>query len=121
MLDVARGDPVRSRFLRASLTRLREASDDERFRAMVDDILAGRRSLRDAATSEAFNRGIADKVDEGARRYQELSEAEREALAAQGEQQFAALREDIRQGEAGDRTPPDDDDEDFGDQSPLRD
>lgn len=125
MLDIARGDPARSRFLREALATLRETSDDERFRTMVDDILAGRRSLRDAATSEMFNRGIADKVDEGARRYQELSEAEREALAAQGEQQFAALRADIEQSRSGEprRPTPNEADEDFGedfgDESPL--
>jgi hypothetical protein len=119
MLDIARGDPARSRFLRAALTRLRDTSGDERFHTMVDDILAGRRSLRDAATSEVFNRGIADKVDEGARRYQELSEAEREALAAMGEQQFAELRGQAEPGPAADAAP-DEDDDDFGDESPLR-
>jgi hypothetical protein len=102
MLDIARGDAARSKFLRASLTKLRDASGDEQFRSLVDDILAGRKGLREAATSEVFNRGIAEKVDEGARRYRELSDEEKERLAAQGERQFAVLREQIRRGEDGD-------------------
>lgn len=102
MLDIARGDAARSKFLRSSLTKLRDASGDEQFRSLVDDILAGRKSLREAATSEVFNRGIAEKVEEGARRYQELSDEEKEELAAQGERQFAALREQIRRGDDGD-------------------
>jgi hypothetical protein len=109
MLDVARGDQARSKFLRASLVKLRDTSGDEQFRSMVDDILSGRRSLREAASSEVFNRGIADKVDEGVRQYEALSDEEKEALAAQGEQQFAALRAQIgRDGSPGD------DDDDFG-------
>jgi len=65
LLDVARGDPARSRFLRASLQRLRESSTNNQFRAMVDDILAGRKSLRTAAASELFNSEVADKVRQG--------------------------------------------------------
>jgi hypothetical protein len=109
MLDVAHGDPARSAFLRAALRRLRESSRDERFRALVDDILAGRSSLRAAATSDVFNRSIATWVDEGARRYQELPEEEREELAAQGEQEFAALREELSEAPSTDRAPDDDD------------
>jgi hypothetical protein len=110
MLDVAHGDPARSAFLRAALRRLRESSRDERFQALVDDILAGRSSLRAAATSDVFNRSIAAWVDEGARRYQELPEEERDELAARGEQEFAALREELSEAPSTDRAPDDDDD-----------
>lgn len=95
MLDVARGDPARSEFLRAALEILRESSGDERFRTLVDDILSGHTSLREAATSDVFDREVAPLVDEGARRYQELSEEEREELAARGEEEFEALRDDL--------------------------
>jgi hypothetical protein len=110
MLDVAHGDPARSAFLRAALRRLRENSRDERFRALVDDILAGRSSLRAAATSDVFNRSVATWVDEGARRYQELSEDERDELAARGEQALAALRAELSEAPSADRAPGDDDD-----------
>jgi hypothetical protein len=115
MLDVARGDKARSAFLRASLVKLRDGSGDEQFRTMVDDVLSGRRSLREAAVSEVFNRGIAEKLDEGTRRYQALSDEEKESLAAQGEQQFAALRARIEQPD-----PPDDDDDDFGNSGGIK-
>jgi hypothetical protein len=119
MLDVARGDKARSQFLRASLEKLRDASGDEQFRTLVDDVIAGRRSLREAATSEVFNRGIADKVDEGARRYQALSDEEKESLAAQGEQQFAALRARIERPDSGDDDS-DDDGDDFGNSGGIK-
>ncbi|WP_156893391.1 hypothetical protein [Actinokineospora enzanensis] len=69
----------------------------------MDDVLAGRTSLRQAATSEVFSRGILAQVEEGARQYRELSEDERAPLAEQGEREFARLR-----GESG--TPNEDDD-----------
>lgn len=95
MLDVARGDPARSEFLRAALRRLQEASGDDRFRTLVDDILSGHVSLREAATGDVFDREVRPLVDEGARRYQELSDDEREELAAQGEHELAELRDDL--------------------------
>jgi hypothetical protein len=115
MLDVARGDKARSQFLRASLVKLRDASGDEQFRTLVDEVLTGRRSLREAAASEVFGRGIADKLDEGARRYQALSDEEKESLAAQGEQRFAELRARIeRPGPAADG------DDDFGNSGGIK-
>jgi hypothetical protein len=111
MLDIARGDPARSKFLRESLAKLREHSKDPQFRSMVDDILAGRRSAREAATSEVFNRGIADKVEQGAQQYQALSGEEKEELAAQGEQRMAELREEIQRGNQPADPDPDDGDD----------
>lgn len=111
MLDIAHGDPARSRFLREALGKLRSASDDKKFQCLVDEILAGRKSLREAARSDVFNSAVVDKVDEGARRYRELTEAEREQLAADGEQKFGALRDRLAQG--GGRSEQDED-EDFG-------
>jgi hypothetical protein len=94
-LDIARGDPARSEFLRAALEVLRESSGDDRFRMLVDDILDGHTSLREAATSDVFNREVAPLVEEGMRRYQDLSDDEREELAARGEEEFEVLRDDL--------------------------
>lgn len=92
MLDVAGGDPALSRHLRNSLTLLRDRSDDPEFRRLADDVLAGRRGLRDVATSPVFAQALNPQVERFARWYEQLSEAERAALAAQGEEQFAAER-----------------------------
>ncbi|HEY0700929.1 MAG TPA: hypothetical protein VGD43_24360 [Micromonospora sp.] len=92
MLDVAQGDPALSRHLRNSLQLLRDRSDDEDFRRLADDVLAGRRGLRDVATAPEFSRVLNPQVERFAERWEELSDAERAALAAQGEQQFAEQR-----------------------------
>ncbi|MBF9130743.1 hypothetical protein I0C86_17515 [Plantactinospora sp. S1510] len=95
MLDVARGDPALSQHLRNSLKLLRERSDDPEFRRLADDIIAGRRGLRDAATSPVFNRALNPQVERFAQRWEELSDEEKAELAARGEADFAASRERI--------------------------
>lgn len=120
LLDIARGDAARSRYLRAALGALRDSSGDEAFRSVVNDVLAGKASLRDAAKSEVFSRGLADRVDAGVQQYANMSEREREVLAAQGEHQLAKLREQIRHERAGSTSGPGDDDEDEGGGSILR-
>lgn len=95
MLDVAQGDPALSRHLRNSLELLRDRTDDQDFRRLADDVLAGRRGLRDVASAPAFARVLNPEVERFAQRYEELSDAEREALARQGEEQLATERERI--------------------------
>lgn len=97
MLDVAGGDPALSRHLRNSLTLLRDRSDDPEFRRLADDVLAGRRGLREVATSPVFAQALNPQVERFAQRYEQLSDAERAALAAQGEEQLAAERAVIEQ------------------------
>jgi hypothetical protein len=95
VLDVAQGDPALSHHLRNSLRLLRDRTDDEDFRRLADDVLDGRPGLRDIATSPAFSRVLDPQVERFAQRYEELSDAERAALATEGEAQFAAEREQI--------------------------
>jgi hypothetical protein len=107
LLDVAGGDPALSRHLRGSLRLLRDKSDDPEFRRLADDILEGRRGLREASRSPVFARVLDPRVDEFARRYDQLSEDERAGLAAEGQRQFAELRDQIAREktarDAGDR------------------
>jgi hypothetical protein len=85
MLDIARGDQRLSRHLRSSLELLRDRSDDDDFRRQLDDVLAGRQSLREAAFTGTFERGLTPHFEAGLRHWEQLSEAEREALAREGE------------------------------------
>lgn len=62
ILDIARGDKAISEHLRRSLALLRERSDNEDFRRLADDILAGRAHLRDVFTSPAFAAGLNPQV-----------------------------------------------------------
>lgn len=93
LLDIAHGDPAMSRHLRDSLKVLAERTDDPEFGKLVEDVLRGRRSLRDVAFMPAFERTINPGVEQFAERYEQLSEDEREELAAQGEQHLAEQRE----------------------------
>ncbi|GAB1691687.1 hypothetical protein [Krasilnikovia sp. M28-CT-15] len=95
LLDVAQGDPALSQHLRNSLRLLRDRADDAEFRQLADDILAGRRGLREAIASPALARVLDPRVDEFAERYDQLSAQERAELAAEGERQFGDLREQL--------------------------
>lgn len=83
-LDVARGNQALSDHLREALRTLRERSDNEDFRRVVDDVLAGRSGLRDVFDSAAFAAGLDPGVRQFARRYEELSPEERAQLAERG-------------------------------------
>jgi hypothetical protein len=97
MIDIARGDLARSRQLRAALETLRDHSDDRAFKGLVDDVLAGRRGLRDIARTQAFDRAVTPLAQDFGRRYDELSDEEREQLARQGEEEYERLRRQIRE------------------------
>ncbi|MGH8574452.1 MAG: hypothetical protein ACREX8_18040 [Gammaproteobacteria bacterium] len=91
MADVACGDPGLTRELRDALTLLRDRSDDEEFRTLVDDVLAGRCSLFDASASAAFGKAVFARVtQEFTERFGHLPQEEQEAVAAEGEMQSAA-------------------------------
>ena len=100
MIDVARGDPAVSRRLRKALETLRNSTDNEEFRRLVDDTLAGRSGLRDISRSPAFAQVLDPLVERFAAQYEALSEDERQAMAEQGEQQLAEERERIARDES---------------------
>jgi hypothetical protein len=85
MLDVARGDQLLSRHLRRSIELLRDHTDDKDFRRQLDDVLAGRQSLREAAFTGTFDRGLSPHFERGLREWERLSEAEHDRLAQEGE------------------------------------
>lgn len=97
LLDIAQGDPALARHLRGSLQVLRDRAENDEFRQTVDEVLAGRADLREAISSPAFTSVLNPLVQRFAEQYEELSEDEREQLAAQGEQQLAEERERIAQ------------------------
>ncbi|MHA6803486.1 hypothetical protein [Salinifilum ghardaiensis] len=94
MMDVARGDVGLSRHLRNSLRTIRDKTDDEEFKKLADDIIAGKRSLREASRSDVFSRVLNPQVEKASAEIESMSDEEREELARTGEQQLAALGED---------------------------
>jgi hypothetical protein len=91
-MAVAHGDPALARHLRQSLELLRDRSDNQDFRRLVDDVLQGRADLRDVYATPAFDAGINPGVEQFARRYEELSPEERQEMADQGRRALTAER-----------------------------
>lgn len=96
-LAVAHGDRALARHLRISLETLRDRSDNDDFRRLVDDVLHGRANLRDVYFTPAFAAGINPGVERFAERWDQLSHDEQEQLAEQGRQQLADENERQRQ------------------------
>ncbi|MPY77900.1 MAG: hypothetical protein GEV04_05275 [Actinophytocola sp.] len=115
-LDIARGDVALSKHLKNSLNVLKDKVEDPDFARLVDDITAGRRSLRDMIDTPVFSRALDPLVEQGAETYRNLSEEERAELARQGEEQFERLREDIANLPESERSESDDDDDDGDDE-----
>jgi hypothetical protein len=80
MMDGGCGDPALSQELRDALTLLREHSDDEDFRTLVDDVLTGRCSLVDASSTAAFSNVVFASI---AQEFHQLTAEEKARLATQ--------------------------------------
>jgi hypothetical protein len=62
--DAGTGEPELSQQLREALAFLRDHSGNNEFRALADDVLAGRRSLVEAAGTAAFGAVVYSRVAE---------------------------------------------------------
>lgn len=69
MTDVACGEPELSAELRDALALLRDRSEDDEFRMLVDDVLAGRTSLLDASGTPAFSKMVFARIAQEAQSY----------------------------------------------------
>jgi hypothetical protein len=86
MLDIARGNAVVSRQLHRSLRALRDNSHDPTFRRIVDEVLAGRISLRAAFSDPRFTGGLEPGITQFKQTYDALDPHERARLADEGAQ-----------------------------------
>ncbi len=73
-MDVACGDPELSQELRDALMLLRDRSDNDDFRTLVDDVLAGRCSLLEASGTAAFSDVVFARI---AQEFDELTDNEK--------------------------------------------
>lgn len=121
MLDIAHGDVALSKHLKNSLNLLRDKVDDPEFKKLVDEVVSGRRSLRDTFASPAFSHALNPLMDRAMEYYQNLSEGDREELTRTGEQQFDRMRKEQEQSPKARGSELEEDmDEDFSDRSWLR-
>jgi hypothetical protein len=87
MTDVGCGDPGLSQELRDALTLLRDHSDNDDFRTLMDDVLAGRCGLVEASSTAAFSDVVFASI---AQEFGHLTEDEKRGLTAQAESPDAA-------------------------------
>jgi hypothetical protein len=85
--DVACSDPELSEELRDALVLLRDRSDNDSFRALVDDLLVGRCSLLEASGTAAFSDVVFARI---AQEFNELTEDEKRNLVGQSEPSSSA-------------------------------
>lgn len=96
-MAIAHGDPALARHLRKSLETLRDRTDDDDFRHLIDDVLKGRANLRDVYFTPAFAAGISPGVEDFARRYDQLTPEEQQELAQEGRQALDTERRRLEQ------------------------
>ncbi|MGH3944749.1 MAG: hypothetical protein ACRDSI_06860 [Pseudonocardiaceae bacterium] len=77
MTDVACGEPELSEELRDALALLRDRSDHDEFRTLVDDVLTGRCSLFEASGTAAFSDVVFARI---AQEFTEMTEDEKRSL-----------------------------------------
>lgn len=82
MTDGGCGEPGLSQELRDALTLLRDHSDNDNFRTLVDDVLAGRCSLVEASGTAAFSDVVFASI---AQEFDHLTDDEKQRLTAQAE------------------------------------
>jgi hypothetical protein len=80
MTDGGCAEPELSQELRDALALLSEHSDNSDFRALIDDVLAGQRSLLEASGTAAFSNVIFASIAE---EFAQLTEEDKQRLAGQ--------------------------------------
>ncbi|GIG36226.1 hypothetical protein [Cellulomonas pakistanensis] len=95
LLGITAGNPGFDRQLRAQLTVLRDRSAGTELGSVLDDVLAGRRSLRDAARTTAFAGAVEPAVAESTAAWARMTSEQRSELAAEGEREMQAPPSDL--------------------------
>lgn len=117
--DVAHGDLGASRHLRKSLAVIRSATTDPELRKTLDDVIAGRASMRDFGTSDGFAKVLEQVAGPKLAETFTMSEEERDRLAEQGNAILDQLRHEPVEDSQQPPTPPQDEphpDDDFFDE-----
>ncbi|AEI13633.1 hypothetical protein [Cellulomonas gilvus] len=92
LLGITAQDAGMDRMLRRSLTELRDQNAGTPLGDLLDDVLAGRRSLRDVARTPEFDAAVAPAAQKATQQWAALSPEERDTLVAQGKAQLEESR-----------------------------
>ena len=82
MTDSGCAEPQLSQELQAALTLLSEHSDNQDFRALIDDVLAGQRSLIEASGTTAFSDVVFASIAE---EFARLTDEDKRRLTSQAQ------------------------------------
>lgn len=88
-LEMTGQDPAQAKILRQSLEHLASGLGGGALKEMAQEVLSGRMGLREAADVSAYAEQAVEQSAPLAQKWSEMSEAEREALAAEGERKTA--------------------------------
>ncbi|NBE51346.1 hypothetical protein GUY60_07895 [Streptomyces sp. YC537] len=92
---MSQGDPAQAKMLRKSLETLAAGHGGDALKEMAQDVLAGRSSLREAANVSAYSDQLIEQARPMTDKWVSMSEAERDAVAAEGRRAIAAEQEQI--------------------------
>jgi hypothetical protein len=106
-LEMTQQDPAQAKILRQSLEHLASGLGGNALKEMAQEVLSGRMGLREAANVSAYAEEAVEQAAPLAEKWASMSDSEREALAAEGEQRLAEERrqlEDERRAESENRS-----------------
>src|SRR5665647_201890 len=92
LLPLAAHDPGLDRRLRRDLATLRDRAAGTDLAMLLDDVLAGRRSLREVARTKAFDDVVAPAAQKMSEQWSVLSQDEKDALVESGRRELEADR-----------------------------
>lgn len=92
MMDIARGDATASRQIRRNLEILQEHSKNPEFRSLIQEVLDGRRSLREAAGSGLFTSEITPYMQTFTRKWEDATAKDQDVLPAEDLEEFHDLK-----------------------------
>lgn len=106
-LEMTQQDPAQAKILRQSLEHLASGLGGDALKEMAQEVLSGRMGLREAADVSAYAEQAVEQAAPLAEKWASMSDSEREALAAEGEQRLAEERrqlDDERRAESENRS-----------------
>ncbi|MCK1794503.1 hypothetical protein MTQ01_00355 [Streptomyces sp. XM4193] len=99
-LEFTQNDPVGARNLRLTLEKLAEGGAGETTQEMAREVLSGRIGLRQAVTVPAYSEALVQGMQPFKEKWEELSDSEREELAAQGQRDYEQQERELREERA---------------------
>jgi hypothetical protein len=97
MMDVAGDDAAASRRVRRNLEILQENSSNPEFRDLVQDVLDGRRSLREVAGGSLFTSELTPHMEKFSEKWDETMAPGQEVMPDEAVQELKGLQAEVRE------------------------